>query len=81
MAELASAERSGPGRRVHRVTVYQCENCGRTIALGKSADPHWVSAKAQTFLDLRTEAFRLARLTAPPAVVIFDTRRRLVLFG
>jgi hypothetical protein len=81
MAELASAERNGPRGRVHRVTVYQYENCRRFIALGKSADPHWVSPKAQMFLDRRTEAFRLARLTAPPAVVIFDIRRRLVLFG
>jgi hypothetical protein len=63
MAELASAERTGNAERVHRVTVYRCE-CGRIIALGESADPGWVSAKALMFVDLRREAFARASLIA-----------------
>jgi hypothetical protein len=81
MAELASAKRSGHAERVHRVTVYRCENCGRIIALGKSADPGWVGAKARMFLGLRREAFQFAGLIAPSAVAIFDTWSRLVIFG
>jgi hypothetical protein len=44
IVELASAERSG---LTQRVTVYLCANCNRIIALGESADPGWVGAKAR----------------------------------
>jgi hypothetical protein len=81
LAELANADRHGHSERIHRVTVYQCKNCMRIIALGESADPGWVGAKVRMFLDLRKEAFELAGLTASPAVAIFDTRKRRVIFG
>jgi hypothetical protein len=81
MAALANAVRNGHGGGVHRVTVYQCQTCKRTTALGESCDPYWVSAKARLFLDLRWEAFRRAGLTALPAAAIFDTHKQHVIFG
>jgi hypothetical protein len=64
-----------------RVVIYGCEMCERTEALGFSSDPWWVSAKARAFLRLRSEAFRLAGLEPPPAVAIFDSEKRQVVFG
>ena len=81
MAALASAGRPGHGGGVHRVTVYQCQACNRTTALGESCDPFWVGAKARMFLDLRREAFRRGGLTALPAAAIFDAHQQRAIFG
>ncbi len=82
MREVSSAARTGHKGGVQRVSVYQCEICGRMGALGESCDPGWVSAKAQMFLELRREAFERGGLEpAPAAVAIFDIARRLVIFG
>jgi hypothetical protein len=75
MHELATVGES------QRVVIYGCELCERTEALGFSSDPWWVSAKARAFLRLRSEAFRLAGLEPPPAIAIFDSHTRRVIFG
>jgi hypothetical protein len=74
MRELAAVGESQP------VVVYRCDVCGRTDAVGYSADPHWVSAKGRAFLALRQKAYERAALEAPPAVAIFDASQRKVIF-
>jgi len=81
MAELANAERTTESGWFQRVRIYGCSVCGCFKSRGESSDPGWVGAKAQLFLDLRCEAYQQAGLEADPAIAVFDSARRLVLFA
>ena len=68
MRELARAERA----HGDKVIVYRCKRCGQIDSVGRASSPHWVGARARSFLELLEEAFQRAGLEAGPAVAVLD---------